>query len=78
MFQHVTFPVSASEKNCTSHDATSADRKGGLNRRALLSGAAMLPVLPAVVLGNAQNAAADQDRLSRSQPKHCSHRNSGR
>src|SRR5262245_30527701 len=47
-------------ENAPSGGVISADRQGGLNRRALLSGAAMLPVLPAVVLGNAQNAVAQQ------------------
>src|SRR5690242_9753593 len=45
-------------KQSSAYDTTPADPKEGLNRRTLISSAAMLPVLPAVVLGNAQNAAA--------------------
>src|SRR5215475_13689669 len=37
-----------------------SDRKDGLNRRALLSGAAILPALPSFVLGSAPSAAAQQ------------------
>jgi len=37
-----------------------SDRKDGLNRRALLSGAAMLPALPSFVLGSAASAVAQQ------------------
>src|SRR5262245_47977388 len=44
----------------SSSDNRHSDRKDGLNRRALLSGAAMLPALPSVVLGNMQSAAAQQ------------------
>jgi len=60
MSRQVKFPLGALEKNSTSHDAISADRQGGLNRRVLLSGAAMLPVLPSFLLGNTQSAAAQQ------------------
>src|SRR5215813_1996199 len=37
-----------------------SDRKDGFNRRALLSGAAMLPALPSFVLGSAASAVAQQ------------------
>ena len=60
MFQRVRFPMGALEKNSTSYDGTSEDRNDGLNRRALISGAAMLPVLPSFLLGNTHSAAAQQ------------------
>ena len=60
MFQHVTFPMGSLEKNSTSCNGASSDRKGRLDRRALLSGAAMLPALPSLLLGSTQSAAAQQ------------------
>ena len=61
MFQHVTFPMGALENNSSfSCDGTSEDRNHGLNRRTLISGAAMLPVLPSFLLGNTPYAAAQQ------------------
>ena len=57
MRRNVKLPLGVLEKNATSHDAVSADRKGGLNRRALLSGGAVLPVLPSFLLGNTPRAA---------------------
>jgi hypothetical protein len=39
-------------------DVTSAYRKGGLNRRGLLSGLAMIPAVPAILAGAATKAAA--------------------
>jgi hypothetical protein len=58
--RHMKFPLGAFAKNSTADDAISTVRKGGLNRRALLSGAAVLPVLPSFLLGNTQSAAAQQ------------------
>src|SRR5262245_47317859 len=60
MSRHMTFLPAALDKDSTSHDATSPDRKRGLDRRALLSGAAMLPALPSFLLANTQSAAAQQ------------------
>ena len=41
-------------------DANSADKKGGTNRRGLLSGLAMLPVLPPLLAGRAKTAVAKE------------------
>src|SRR5262245_53731366 len=60
MSRHMTFLPAALDKDSTSDEAISTDRKGGLNRRALLSGAAMLPALPSFLIGNTQSAAAQQ------------------
>jgi hypothetical protein len=60
MRRNVKLPLGVLEKNVTSHDAVSADRKSGLNRRALLSAGAVLPVLPSFLLGNTRRAAAQQ------------------
>ena len=38
----------------------SVDRKGGMNRRGLLSGLAMLPALPSLLAGSARSAAAEK------------------
>src|SRR5215469_6467103 len=58
MRRNVKLPLGVLEKKFNSDDATSADRQGALNRRALLSSAAMLPMLPSVLLGNVESAAA--------------------
>ena len=60
MRRNVKLPLGELEKNATSHDPVSADRKSGLNRRVLLSGGAVLPVLPSFLLGNTRRAAAQQ------------------
>src|SRR5262249_17710768 len=57
MYRRAKLLFPALERGSTSH-LQSAARRGALNRRALLSGLSTLPVLPAFLLGNAQNAAA--------------------
>src|SRR5262245_33085406 len=59
MYRYAKSLFAARERDSTS-GVKSADRKGALNRRALLSGISSLPVLPPLLLGSAQNAAAQQ------------------